>query len=164
MAFCPENLHGDEYFNGLAELQEEAFVHSTQPPDGLVLGIGLISVGLSNIKARWHSISDGLADLTDTRLIYGSRERSLIPAVLYVADPEGESGVIMTQYKIDLARRIIRVRHSLGPDSTWQYHRGAKKDSKQGLDVPTDEDLVRLYQELDRGASGDFRDTEPLEY
>jgi hypothetical protein len=148
-----------EFYNRLTGLRDTALEASYDR--GFRANIG--GAILSNIHAGWQLEDGGIARLHQVGTQLGE---ALLPSMptcldLYAKDQADTARVEVTEYRMALEREYVEVYRAVvrpNEDSLVKWTatilRGRYLTRKYGMEVPEQDDLVRLHNELERGASG----------
>ncbi len=139
----------------LHEMRKEALVKSAY-------NTGLFGNLLA--RARWQSAEsdDGIVRLYDGILIDGAPGLSALPTIVRITEQE-----LTTEYLLVIdgvqEPRIEVYNNVIASQSVWHFiktaHRNVlsrRADRKNGLSAPRVRDMTRLYQEMCRGADGNY--------
>jgi hypothetical protein len=156
----PASLHGNEYWNNLSALRNEALVKSHTY--GKRWRIGRIAFGRA--QAQWQTEVGGTAYLEDRGLQIGDTTLlNFHPTTLQIFDGYGSNGIGVTSLSMDIDdigdievyRYMITTDSFLGAFSEVVRNEMSKRaDRRHEMAVPTDQQLALVYTEMERGASG----------
>jgi hypothetical protein len=150
------DLYGNEYLGRLQEYRDKSLVESYWR--GRRHRIGKFTCGL--VQAKWLAEDGMVAHLTDQGWRFNNVTLSFnYPTTLYIYDAFKSADIEFTTFEMDIDDSgRIEVYHNMLKDGSF---RGilradmAKRAVRQsGQSEPLRDDCIRLYSELQRGASG----------
>lgn len=152
----PNSLHGNEYWENLATLRDEALVNSNVY--GRRRRLGKLAFG--HACAQWDAESGGTAYLDDQGVQIGDTTLlDLHPTTMRLFDNHTQRGTEVVTFRMDIngIGDIEVFRHMITSASFLEVIRteiSKRADRRHDMAVPTDEELALVYTEMERGASG----------
>ena len=154
----PKSLYSNEYYNNMSQLRDEALVRSNMY--GSRRRIGKLVLG--SAEAQWTTYDSSTAILYDRGIRVGNETLwRRFPTTLVFYDSYGHAGTLVTRYCMDLdGVNCINVdSHILKTDGSGDMAPIPQRADDDGRDFqkPTKQQRIRIYEELERGASGAHR-------
>jgi hypothetical protein len=153
----PESLHSQEYLDQLVDLRDAALRESNYY--GRRRQLGRLSYGEAN--ALWRNESGGSTFLQDRGIRFG--KVSLLinphPTTLMIFDHHDNGLSELTEFRMDLdVIESIEVYRTMFTSASFtdvfKYKMAQRQERRLDFVNPADEDRVRLYEEMQRGATG----------
>jgi hypothetical protein len=151
----PDYLNGEEYYSRLRANRDLALKKSKS--FGNRKNLGKLSWGMAH--ASWRTEDDGAARLSDEGMRYGHTTLTKIkPTTLMLYEP-GEGAFELVEYKMDLDDiYTIDVYRTIIVHGTFkaiaQFEAAKFKERRLGLQHPSRSDRVKIFEEMERGATG----------
>jgi hypothetical protein len=152
----PNSLHGNEYWENLSTLRDEALVNSNAY--GQRRRVGRLAFG--HAHAQWEAETGGAVHLDDEGVRIGDTTLlNFHPTTMRIFDNHGSEGTEVVTFRMDIddIGDIEVFRHMITSASFLEVVRNEmskRADRRHDMAVPTDEELTLVYTEMERGASG----------